>query len=66
MYPDPYHEYFRLIDQAGIFDNSRQSMFPQTVCAKVIRRHFERAGKTPKALIIGFDGTRADNMCFLV
>lgn len=66
MYPDPYHEYFRLIDQAGIFDNSRQSMFPQTVCAKVIRRHFERAGKAPKALIIGFDGTRADSMCFLV
>lgn len=59
-------DYFAPIDRVGIFDNDRESMFPQTVCADIIRRHFAGAEKKPKALIIGFDGARADSMRFLV
>lgn len=66
MQHEEHQDYFKKIDHTGIFDNDRCSMFPQTVCAKLIRRHFACAQKIPKALIIGFDGTRADSMSFLV
>lgn len=60
------NDYFESIDGVGIFDNDKNSMLPQTVCAKTIREHFKTAKKTPKALIIGFDGARADSMAYVV
>lgn len=59
-------DYFETIDGVGIFDNGKNSMLPQIVCAKTVRKHFKTAEKTPKALIIGFDGARADSMAYVV
>lgn len=59
-------KYFEAIDHTGVFDNDRRSMLPQTTCAKLVREHFKNVKKTPKALIIGFDGARADSMNYLV
>lgn len=54
------------LNKSGIFDNKSDDMFAQTVCADLIRKHFANASKTPKALIMGFDGARADSMNYLV
>ena len=59
-------DYFEAIDGVGIFDNDKNTMLPQTVCAKIIREHFKTAKKTPKVLFMGFDGARADSMAYVV
>lgn len=58
--------YFACVDNVGIYENNSTAMLPQTVCASSIRAHFKHAKKTPKALIVGFDGARADCMSCLV
>lgn len=59
-------QYMRRLDTRGVFDNTTKTAFPQTVFANVVRKHFKKAnGKTPKALLIGFDGARAEAMHLL-
>lgn len=59
-------DYFSTVENVGIFENNKNTMYPQTVCAEIIRSHFRNAEKKPKALILGFDGARADSMRYLV
>lgn len=59
--------YIKSVDNVGVFDNRFHDAYPQTVVAELVRDHFQRtASKKPKAIIIGFDGARADGMLNLV
>lgn len=59
-------KYLSLLDTRGVFDNTTKSALAQTEVAKIVRRHFSSGGeKTKKALLIGFDGARADTMQLL-
>lgn len=59
--------YFQRLDTRGVFDNTTKTALPQTVVAKIVQSHFDGANdKTPKALLIGFDGARADSMHLLL
>lgn len=59
--------YLARLDTPGVFDNTTKTALPQTFVAKIIEKHFAAAKeKTPKALIMGFDGARADCMHLLV
>ncbi len=59
--------YLKTLDTRGVFDNTTKTALPQTVIAKIVQKHFDsRNGKTPKALLIGFDGARADSMHLLL
>lgn len=58
--------YFSRLNTRGVFYNTTDSAFPQTVVAKVVQNHFaESTEKVKKALLIGFDGARADSMHLL-
>lgn len=58
--------YLARLDTQGVFNNTTKTALPQTVFADAVRKHFRTAnGKTPKALLIGFDGARADAMHLL-
>lgn len=58
--------YLARLDTQGVFNNTTKTALPQTVFAEAVRKHFQSAsGKTPKALLIGFDGARADSMHLL-
>ena len=56
------------MQKSGIFENTVASAYPQTVTARLVREHFTDTdcGKRKKALIVGFDGARADGMLNLV
>ncbi len=59
-------QYLERLDTHGVFDNTTKTAFPQTIIAKMVKKHFaECAEKKPKALLIGFDGARADAMHLL-
>lgn len=65
--PKENREYINNIDGSGIFDNSYADSLPQTVTADIVRKHFETIGeKINRALIIGFDGARADSMLLIL
>jgi len=56
-------EYFEQLDSMGVYANTAEDSLPQTAIFGVVTGHFEQArgdGKAPKALIIGYDGARAD------
>ena len=55
-------------EKAVFFENTVASAYPQTVTARLVREHFTDTdcGKRKKALIVGFDGARADGMLNLV
>lgn len=56
-------KYIKQIDDSGIFENKHKNSLPQTVVSKIIADHFkEDTGKKNRALIMGFDGARADSM----
>lgn len=61
-------DYTQSVEKSGIFENAVSSAYPQTVTARLIREHFTDTdcGKRKKALIVGFDGARADGMLNLV
>ena len=61
-------DYIESVQKSGIFENAIASAYPQTVTARLIREHFTDTdyGKRKKALIVGFDGARADGMLNLV
>ena len=51
--------YLQRLDTRGVFDNTTKNALPQTIIAKIVQSHFASPnGKTPKALLIGFDGAR--------
>ena len=59
-------KYLNRLNTRGIFYNATETALPQTVIAKTVQKHFlEENGKVKKALIIGFDGARADSMHLL-
>lgn len=58
--------YENCLNTKGVFNNTVETALPQTVVAKAVEAHFKnQSGKTPKALLIGFDGARADTMHLL-
>lgn len=58
--------YLAHLNTQGVFNNTTKTALPQTVFAETVRKHFKNPnGKTPKALLIGFDGARADAMHLL-
>lgn len=60
-------KYIEEIDESEIFENKHANSLPQTIVFKIIENHFnEKTGKKNRALIMGFDGARADSMlCIL-
>lgn len=58
--------YVKYIEESGIFCNTVSSAVPQTAVAKAVKKHMESDGKRKKAVIIGFDGARADALVPIV
>lgn len=57
--------YIKQLDESGIFNNSVSSALPQTMVADLVRAHME-SGENKKALILTFDGARADSLFNIV
>jgi len=59
---EPPGEYLTQLNCTGIFANRAQDAMPQTAVHDVVLAFFEadHGGKTPKCLLIGYDGARAD------
>ncbi|MDR0531697.1 MAG: alkaline phosphatase family protein [Oscillospiraceae bacterium] len=54
-------DYLTKLNRMGLYSNSAQQSLPQTALHNIVLNHFNQTrGKTPKCLIIGFDGARAD------
>ena len=55
-------EYLTQLNRSGIFANRAQEAVPQTAVYDTILAFFEEdhGGRTPKCLVIGYDGARAD------
>lgn len=59
--------YIKEVSESGIFDNTYTAAMPQTVTADIIAAHFQTDnGKKNRALVIGFDGARADSMLLIL
>ena len=62
-------DYYTKLQQLGVFDNSPDEAFPQTVVHKLVTEHFSAPlppGKTvKKAIILGYDGFRADALGYI-
>lgn len=59
-------KYINRLNTDGVFHNTTDSAFPQTIVATTVQKHFETPSeKVKKALLIGFDGARADSMHLL-
>ena len=58
----PPGDYFTQLNRSGIFENRAQDSIPQTAVFDIVLEFFEsdHDGKTPKCLLIGYDGARAD------
>ena len=59
-------KYLKGIRTTGIFDNSFDSIMPQTVVQTAVLNHFKNNKKVPKCLFLGWDGCRADAMKYLI
>ena len=55
-------DYLTQLNRAGIFANRAQNSVPQTALRGIVMDFFEadHGGKTPKCLVVGYDGARAD------
>lgn len=49
------------LDKSSVFSNSSENLFAQTQIANLVRSHMD-SGTNKKALILAFDGVRADAM----
>lgn len=59
--------YRKFVDHSGVFDNTFENAYPQTVVAKMARKHLQDTSqKKKRVLIYGFDGARADSIAYLV
>ena len=58
----PPGDYMSRLNRTGIFENRAQASLPQTVVHDIVLEFFEadHGNKTPKCLLIGYDGARAD------
>lgn len=59
-------KYIEAVNTKGIFSNSFDNSYPQTVVSKIVLNHFKMAEKTPKCIFIGWDGCRCDAMKYLI
>lgn len=58
--------YLNTLNTPGVFLNTTDTALPQTAVAKAVQQHFAKeTDKVKKALLIGFDGARADSMHLL-
>ena len=56
-------DYLALLNRTQIFANRAQDAIPQTQVHDIVLEFFketDHGGKTPKCLLIGYDGARAD------
>lgn len=54
--------YRKFVDQSGVFDNTFENAYPQTVVAKIVRKHLQGTSqKKKRVLIYGFDGARGQH-----
>lgn len=61
------NKYLEKLDESKIYANSTADTVPQTRLAELVTEHFnEDNGKIKKAIIIGYDGTRADSLYNIV
>ncbi|MCL2446011.1 MAG: alkaline phosphatase family protein [Oscillospiraceae bacterium] len=61
--PSEFGCYLRRLDRMGIYNNSTRDSVPQTEFYDLILDHFSQErddGRTPKAIMIVYDGARAD------
>ena len=59
----PHGDYLMKLNCTGVYANLAQYALPQTAMHGIVAEHFARKrsdGKTPKCLVIGYDGARAD------
>lgn len=62
-------EFWRHVSQFSFWENDQSTAVPQTCVERLVTEHFERQsdrGKRKKALLIGYDGCRADGLCLLL
>lgn len=53
--------YRKCVNDAKLFDNTFETILPQTALFDVVNKHFaDKSGKAKKAVILGWDGARAD------
>lgn len=58
--------YMDCISKSNAFDNTFDSILPQTALFEIINKHFAvKTGKAKKAMIFGWDGARADALTLL-
>jgi len=59
-------EYMDFVRQSNAFDNTFESILPQTALFDIVNKHFaDKSGKAKKAMIFGWDGARADAITLL-
>lgn len=59
-------KYIHSVNAKGIFDNTFETKYPQTVISQIIINHFDTCTKQPKCLFVGWDGCCADAMKYLI
>lgn len=59
-------KYIDTINTKGIFSNTYDEKYPQTIVNQLVLNHFKKAEKTPKCIFIGWDGCRGDAMKYLI
>lgn len=59
-------KYISSMNTKGIFSNTYDEKYPQTIVNKLVLSHFKNSDKTPKCIFIGWDGCRGDAMKYLI
>ncbi|MGN1203075.1 MAG: hypothetical protein ACI4RF_07240 [Eubacterium sp.] len=60
--------YIKFVENNGIFDNTVDTAYPQTIVADMVRKHLyhNNTQRKKRVLIYGFDGARADSIAYLI
>ena len=66
MFLNKAKKYINTVNAKGIFSNTYEEKYPQTIVNQLVLNHFKNAEKTPKCIFIGWDGCRADAMKYLI
>lgn len=59
-------KYIDIVNTKGIFSNTHDKRYPQTIVNQLVLKHFKKAEKAPKCIFIGWDGCRGDAMKYLI
>lgn len=59
-------KYIDIVNTKGIFSNTYDERYPQTIVNQLVLKHFKKAEKVPKCIFIGWDGCRGDAMKYLI